>query len=383
MAPYLLVISSSILLFYLGENWAKANEDKRIKYIILLIAILLPCALAGARDEGVGLDTRGYGRLIFDAAKSSDGLMECWGEVSAGGYDIAPLFFLQAYIVVKLTGSQFFYYLAIQALTIIPFYLAIKRVAGPSRLWLGMTAYYLIIYMLSLSAMRQCVAMGIVTLSVVLLVDKSYIKSIALFIISVLMHSSAFVCIFVYIGWISFVKFNEDPPALRKHSNVALPLLALLLLAVWMNIENVLNFVVSLPMFEDYSKYLFGATTTNYKSFFVFFGGMLLSLCPIAFYAKDGVRIRLSFWLILALVAIPVYWLQTYNEQFIRLSYLFWPFYVIAFAECSSISAEIPKKALLVCLAVFLTLAFMQFVWGYWINNFFEFLPYKSALLGL
>lgn len=383
MMPYLVVISSSVLLLNLSGNWSRAKNSKTIEVVLIIVALLLPCVLAGARDEGVGLDTRGYGQLIFNAARDNSGIMECWSAVEAGGYDIAPLYFLQAYIVVRLTDSQFMYYFLIQALTIIPFYLAIRRVAEPQRTWLGMMAYYLIIYMLSLSAMRQCVAMAFVTLSLVLLVDGDRLKSLPILAVAILMHWSAVVCVIFFVGWICFVKRDNGEPALRRHAEAALLVVAAVFALLWINADAVLHFVVSIPMFEEYSKYLLGATTTNYKSFFLFFGGMLLSLCPLLYYKRGGERVRLGYWAILSLLAIPVYSLQAYNEQFIRLSYYFWPFYIVAFSCKSSISDDMLKRLLISCQVAFLLFAATQFVWNYWANNYFEFLPYRSVLLGI
>lgn len=383
MIPYLATMGCSVLLFYFWGNRSFQNRKKAVGCGILIAALFLPCVLAGARDEGVGLDTLGYGRLIFHAIKENDGLLNCWSVVEAGGYDIAPLFFLQAFAVIKLSGSQFLYYFVIQLLTITPFFLAIKRIASKDKVWLGMAAYYLIIYMLSLSAMRQCVALGFMTLSVVCFIDRDYTKSIVLFAAAILMHSSVIICSVIYLGWTCLIKYENDVPVFRRGSKIALLAIGFVLCAVWLNIDQVLQFLASMPLLSEYSKYLFNATTTNYKSFFVFFGGMSAVLCLTIRSGSADKRTRMGFWAILALLSIPVYGLQTINEQFIRLSYSFWPFYIIGFADQVSCNTGRKSQFINICSAAFLIFAAGQFVWTYWFNNFFKFLPYTSLLLGI
>lgn len=185
---YFVIIGLPVLLAYLSDH-AKGS----LNVILVVAALFVPCFFAGVRDETVGTDVMTYGIWTFRAAQAQ-GLvpfMQSYATISAPGFNVL------SWIMAR-TGSFELYLGAIQALTVCPVYLYVRhRYSGYT--WVAMAAYMLLLFPISLNAMKQMIAVSFCLLSYGL-IERKRALAFALYVIAVaaLFHQTAFVFLVVY-----------------------------------------------------------------------------------------------------------------------------------------------------------------------------------------
>ena len=105
MMPYILMFVLSCLNFRLAYLLRKY---KTIKILFVLIGLLLPCVLAGARDNTIGTDVLVYGDAYLNYAQRYNSLSSFMNFDYLGG---EPLFKILSYVSAHYFG-QFGYYFA-------------------------------------------------------------------------------------------------------------------------------------------------------------------------------------------------------------------------------------------------------------------------------
>ena len=214
MIPYIFCFSLSVILFKLNEKIEKGRQ-----FVLTWVAILIPCLLAGLRDVTIGTDVGGYLKLLADAAFNArnfaDYIDTNWyvnGSLNGtSGYEIG--FVAVVYIVIKIFKSRLAVQFAIQLLTILPIYTAIKKMGYPK--WLGMLVYYLFLFHSSLNVMRQHMAMAFVLLAWSEIASneskKINRKCVIWTVVAISCHTSAL--IFVLIYWLYWMVTADDSVA--------------------------------------------------------------------------------------------------------------------------------------------------------------------------
>ena len=69
MYIYIVTFLISCSLLYIGEKYQK---NKLLSYTFIVLGLLLPCTLAGLRNETIGTDVQVYVRPMFEAAINTD-----------------------------------------------------------------------------------------------------------------------------------------------------------------------------------------------------------------------------------------------------------------------------------------------------------------------
>lgn len=160
---------------------------------LVVIALILPCALAGLRDETIGVDVLSYAKWLCRDAQSMGLIAYLKYEASIAGIG----WNLFSWFSVRMLGGMAGYLFAIEALCIVPVYLCLRKMA-PGREWFGMFIWLLLMYPFSLNGMRQTAAMGFVFYSVVYLVDRRLIQFILMILIATSLHQTAIVALLFY-----------------------------------------------------------------------------------------------------------------------------------------------------------------------------------------
>lgn len=386
MIPYIIALLLPMGLLLYVDNYV---PKRRIAVILTIFALLIPCVIAGGRDSGIGLDTLGYGDQVFNIAVKYtwdwNGFLD---EVNSSGFDIGIAFSSVAFCAVSLTGSRFIYYLIIECLILFPLYHAFRILAPGKCRALSYLIIFLVFYMLGLSAMRQFIALSFGFLSVATLISgknsfKSLIISLIWAVISILFHNSAAFILICHIGWILLVRYDDGVPKLRKYALICLPAIGVMVVLISFFIDPIFRIVTRvIPIFERYASYLATSGTSDGFTFFIFFGVMIASAAYRGrefFKTKDPVFIFVMSFGILSLV---IYSLQSYNEEFIRLSYYFWPFVAVSLpisvSENKSKESERGTSRDAIAEMMFLVFCAGQFTWWYVINDYWNCLPYSS-----
>lgn len=202
---YMVCFLTSCIFFMMSEK----SKNKLAKNFLALIAILLPCLLAGLRSDIIGTDVKVYVEPIYDAAQKSQSLNsymdQSWFYIWRNKYvrDFEIGFTILVFIIVKLTNSLGVVLFSIHFLIVAPIYVGLKKLHKSYSICFGMLVFYLMFYNTSLNMMRQWIAMSILFMAFAYLIDGHKIKYCIFVMIACLFHISAimgFVIMFVYMA---------------------------------------------------------------------------------------------------------------------------------------------------------------------------------------
>lgn len=186
---------------------------ERQRWLFTCIALIIPCCIAGFRAESIGTDVYNYLAPMTNAAISSDNLVDymntSWYRVYrnlyVSNYEIG--FSLLVYVIAKVFKNIYAVQFGIQAITIIPLYIACSKLKNKFPLWLCILTYYCLIFNTSLNLMRQAIGMAFIFLGYVYFSNHEKKKCIIVTIIAVLFHTSALLGIIIYFF---FYFVNDD-----------------------------------------------------------------------------------------------------------------------------------------------------------------------------
>lgn len=262
MAVYLLSFAISLLLI-------GCNEKKRKEYFIFfsIIALLIPCLVAGLRAETVGTDVLVYVKPMVEAAENADSFKEYWNSSwffewrDKFVYEHEIGFAAVVYGAAKLTGSLGFVLFVIQAVTVVPIYAALALNRKNAPVWPGMLVYYLMYYNSTLNMMRQWMAMGLLLLAFRMLLDKKHGQCALYTALAVLFHYSAIIVLPIYLTW-WFLGLFRKRTLVQGQIRVSSKMLMVLLifaagLVVLLNLDLVLRLMIAAGL-GRFSNYLSG-----------------------------------------------------------------------------------------------------------------------------
>ena len=208
MIVYLFGFITSIILLYFSKIVVKSQR----KYIEIF-ALIIPCVIAGLRANTIGTDITTYLVQMNQAAIHSTSIADymnstwyiIWRNLRVSDYEI--LFSITVYIVTKLFKSICAVQFVLQALVVIPIYLAIKNTNEKLPLWFCFLIYYLMLYNTTLNLMRQSIGMAFFLWAFTWAQKKKYKNAVIIEIIAILFHTSALLGAGIY-GIYVFVSKN-------------------------------------------------------------------------------------------------------------------------------------------------------------------------------
>lgn len=262
MAVYLIGFTVSIALIALTEK-----KHRALFCLGAFFALLIPCMIAALRSDNVGTDIQVYITKLVQSATNAPNLRAYLDDYWYIGYrnqyvaDYEYGFSLLVYALTKLTHSIPVILFAIQAITVVPIFLALARGRKDGPVWLGMLVYYLLFFNASLNAMRQFMAMGILLLAFRFLLEKRYVPTLLLTAVSLLFHYSGLIVVPIYcVYWI----LNLRRDYLFKHNNIQFTgrttivlIISVCAFGLLLNLNLLLKLVSSLGM-SRFSNYLTG-----------------------------------------------------------------------------------------------------------------------------
>lgn len=386
MFPYVITLLCSVLCLYLAEILhTKGRDGGACSLLFIVIALVLPCVLAGGRDVGVGSDTTGYGAPIFQIAACTGDFSKYLSLVNATKFDVNLGYATLTFLVARLTHSLFVYFFIVQALMLIPFYFGLRRLSGNRYLWLGFSIYYLLFYLQGLSNLRQFLAVSFVVLAFAEFVNNKKIASLILYVVAIGFHSSAAIWIALPILWSAI--FNKDYYSWRsRHMSKGVVIVLIIIgLLVYFNIRQVFALLTSLPLFSRYASYLTTDSPASFMSFYPAFGLMLVGVLLDFKRIEDSKTKHIAlFYIAIAFLSFPLWALQSFNRQFGRMSIYAWAFFPIALVFILNANKQHSVKTDLTYGPICSLLgSFAYCTWVYVINNGFQTFPYMSELFGI
>ncbi|MFV8211406.1 EpsG family protein [Streptococcus pluranimalium] len=194
MLPYLSVFFMSSGLLALSDKIKKSQ-----RYIFVILALILPCILAGLRASFIGTDTEVYLMPTINAAISSNSFSDFldtgWFRIWRYLYvrDFERGFTLLIYVSSRLLGL-FWTKFIIQALIIVPVYVALKKYKKYP-IWFGMLIFYFLTYNSTLNMIRQSIAVSFMLLGLIYLMESERRKFLLCFLVSISFHISGIILV--------------------------------------------------------------------------------------------------------------------------------------------------------------------------------------------
>ena len=222
---YIFVFAVSLVLIAIAEK----QKSKKIFWILSVIALLIPCLLAGFRNEHIGRDVLHYLKPMTDLAINSktigDFFSGSW-PISYGVMHTASLeygFTGLIYIFTKITRSLPAVQFLVSAMILVPVYIALARNREKAPLWLGMAVFYLLFYNGTLNLMRQWAATALLVLAFQLLLERKWILGVAISAVAVgLFHYSGalMAALFLMYGVLCLLQKTQLTPCIKGKKRV-------------------------------------------------------------------------------------------------------------------------------------------------------------------
>lgn len=369
---YVAIIGIPVFLAYLADH-----TKGLLNFILIAAALFLPCLFAGVRDDTVGTDVLTYGIWTFRAAEAQSlaSFMQSYATISAPGFNLLSWFLARS-------GSFELYLGAIQALTVCPIYLYARH-RYPGCTWVAMAAYMLLLFPISLNAMKQMIAVSLCLLSYELIERKRFLL-FALYVIavSVFFHQTAFIFLIVYPVMRLMYDIGKGPSAFfGRGQRLAVAAIILLLFALMFVFGNRLIELLS-PIKESYS-YQANASGDRLN-----YSALVMTVTFVIIYflnrpkgkAGTGLVREQEILGIMCIVGSLAFQLNVIASSLLRFAY-----YLIGFVPLYASSLLKGGKRAVSLVSVLILFAFLvlYFVQVYVINGGNAVYPYTSAILGV
>lgn len=376
MIEYL--ITFAIVL--LATRYAEININKHnvgVACLYSAIVILLPSALAGVRDSGVGWDTEIYGNHHYDLMRSYSylSIKEFWRLILNDEFGGEKLYFLWIFISVKLTGDIHLYYFSIQFFICLFTYISILHNRKNASMVLMEFVFLFLFYNLSLNIMRQSMALAFALFSYRFFIEKRWLIFIPLFVVVCNLHNSGFFyVIFLFFAWLQ----KNGIINYRKFISFTL---CIPFLFVFIN--PVLMFVVQLGLFPQkfIDLYMDSNDTGLMKTNLLF--GVILYLVQIIACRKIGSKekeMAIMFannhllYLMFYLAMLFSFWAYRVSFYFYYFSIFFIPMLLFKLKQSGDNTYSLIKTAVIVLIVSNWYLSFV-------VHNETSTVPYESEIL--
>lgn len=251
---YFATFAASLLALFLSGKCKGVLEA-----ILVILGLALPCFLAAFRDLSIGTDVMQYGIWTFQAAsnQSLSTFMRSYQDISPLGFN------LMSWAVANTTHSFEMYLGVIQGLTVIPTYLALRSVFR-GREWVGMIAYYCLLFPLSLNAMKQSIAVAFCFLSIIYAMRRRLLPFILLVAVAFSFHQTA---VIVLVAYPLFALLREAKKGVRLfgrwHGLVLITSLAAMLGLIFVFGDQLVMFFSQFKDSYEYQVAHIGSGSTN------------------------------------------------------------------------------------------------------------------------
>jgi len=201
---YLAVFATSTFFAYYANN----AKSKKMFLVFSFVSILLPVALAAARDYSVGTDTMNYYTMprFWAGAIDAESLSDYLRYYKRLGYN-EYLFAFFCGVVAKVFGNYNVFLFLAHAVIVGSVYIGAFRMKHHANPALMLLVFYLMYFNASLNVMRQYMAMGVVFAALADLEQGKYVRYMIAVLVASLIHMTA---LLAFVPLLLFlVLFNE------------------------------------------------------------------------------------------------------------------------------------------------------------------------------
>lgn len=374
MLIYLLLFTITAILFYIAQAFYKKSPVAF--YVISYAAIFLLAFMAGCRDNTIGTDIHVYGEQTFVLAKYCETVFSGMAQI----YNVSePFFFLINYIALIFTEKIGFALFLITLIQTVFAFHGFKRYMDRVPLWLMMLAYCFVFYNLTLSMMRQGLALTFLFFSCKYFDEQKTFKLILCFALSFFFHRTAllFSIILLWMYWISL----KDEKS-QKNWIIIVSVSAVIGIVSLGVVINTLS--QSYEIIRRYAAYAGGPGGYNANLSTIDIGSRLIIFVLVLFFRKRG-GLSISednFLLLITIIDISSMLLGIHSKYATRFGFYAQIFEIPLLLAAIRGSKVEKYTQYLFCFIVISSYAFIF----YWILDHFgwyETIPYTSKFLGI
>lgn len=367
---YNIILGLPIILAFLSDR-----SRGCLSVGLFFSALLIPCLFAAVRDTSVGTDVMTYAYWTFYSAKNAclGSFLVKYSSISAFGFN------LLSWIIAKL-GTFEIYLGLIQAFTVFPICCFAKKMY-PDSSWVAVAIYMLLLFPISLNAMKQMIAVALCVPSLICIEKKKPLVFLSVVLGSAfLFHQTAVVALFYWPAVQSVRSIGDKGAFFGRAQGFAVLLSVAIIFGIAFVLGN--RLILLFSSLKDSYSYQVNASGTrlNYSSLVLLFGTLFIYL-----FKRWSSRNNAdsgdfdSLFAIISIVGVLAMQLNIVADSLIRFSYYLISFFPLFGSELArEDKGRIPFCALLlVCLFI------AYFIQTIVINGGNEVYPYTSILLGI
>lgn len=367
---YLICFLVSCLLLAISSK----IQNKKIKIVIVVISILIPCLLAGFRFEEIGTDVRVYVKPLYNCALKAKSFSDylnfswfsSWKYQNVSSYEIGFNFLV--YTITKIFSSLQAVLFFIQLFTIVPVYLGICKFKElNNKRWLAMAVYYLLLFNLSLNMMRQSIGMAILFYGISCLLNNKNgkFKFFLSIVFATLFHTSSLMGIIIYISYVLINKsqkiyliYNTDSKRI-PFSNVILVILAIIS-AIAVFTPSILIGILKLIGLGRYGGYISGNVNFSLNKLIRILPILIIFIVIYKSYMKEFKNAY--FYVLMFIFDFITAQFASASDYGVRISFIFQIYAIIGYPMLCIVS----KKKSLNKILSFLLILYLLFYWYFY-----------------
>lgn len=361
MLTYYIVFAISIACLALAEKLEQKNKE--ISVAIKIFAIFIPALLAGMRAIDVGTDTKLYIEPAFnDAVKATD--FSAFYKM----YDIEPLYMLFTFACAKIFANVNVFMTALYFIITLLAYKIAKNNSDKAPSSITYAVFLLFYFNKSLNLVRQTISILLIIYGLKYVKNKKYLTSIAIILVSILIHKTAIIGALIYLIYGIFDKKNT------KYYKIIILVVSALFLLVY---KPLLNFLINdIHVLNSRYNYYINSNKVDVSLSYMLFNLSLL-ICSFAFYKKLVKHDKFNEYLVfIVLLGNILMLLSTQFNFVIRISYYFTYLYLLIIPEMVEICDTNEKKLITTMALLTIFVAYNYIYYGYQQND--KTCPYKS-----
>lgn len=205
MAIYLIMFTASTLILHCEETY---KMNRKIRSVLVFIAILLPSLLAGLRSYEIGSDTAGYGVYWFNQAMRYNNWLQFikYAKEYSIDYGYATL----NYIASRIGNDAHIFFFLLCFLELYLLYFTAKWYFEKKAVAIVFLIYYFLYFNDSMNNMRQFPAVLIVLYAYRFIKEKNFLFFIVCVALASTFHVTALFAIVLYpIAWMANNRFSK------------------------------------------------------------------------------------------------------------------------------------------------------------------------------
>ncbi len=360
---YILAISTCILFLYLS---LKFDKIKFLHYLFLIISFSIPCTIAGLRDYKIGGDVNLYIYPLFLKAKQTNIIDFIFKNIFMKDY----LYLFITYICANILNSMFWMFYIIDFFILFSIFKALKMLfKSNGAIIIGIFIALTVLYNASFNMARQSMSLASSILAIAYLIRNDKRKFLLTFIVSLLIHWSSFIILFIYMLYLFMMNSKiSDNKKMIIIFEIAIICLFLIFTIPKLNIILEMLDLTKIRLYKYLDSFVTETFTSNTTADTLFFVGILFIILITKKQLYDKYYM---FFLSCCIIGIVVMQFGSFIKYGFRLSYYF--LYPILILELPKLTEKGKKRINKVILY-----SIFSFYWYFWtiIANYHGTIPY-------